>query len=165
MGGIIVIDFIDLQLPQDGQILFDKLRDCMSSDRAKHNILPLSKFGLMQITRQRVRPEMHIDTEETCPTCYGKGKIQPSILFIDKLENKIDYLVNQLKVKEFTLYIHPYVNAYINKGLFSIKWKWKRKYGFGVKVIPIQDFAFMQYQFLDKNKNEIDLKEEIETRS
>jgi ribonuclease G len=165
MGGIIVIDFIDLQLPANRQILFDKMRDCMSSDRAKHNILPLSKFGLMQITRQRVRPEMHIDTEETCPTCYGKGKIQPSILFVDKLENKIDYLVNQLKTKNFTLYVHPYVNAFINKGLISLKWKWKFKYGFGINILPMQDFAFMQYKFIDNKKNEIDLKEEIETRS
>jgi ribonuclease G len=88
--------------------------------------------------------------------------MQPSILFIDKLENKIDYLVNRLRVKRFTLYVHPYVYAFINKGFFSLKYKWKFKYGFGIRIIPMQDYAFLQYKFVDKAKNEIDLREEIE---
>ena len=162
MGGIIVIDFIDLHLSANRQILLDKMLECMQNDRAKHKILPVSKIGLMQLTRQRVRPEMYINTAEECPTCLGKGKMQPSILFVDNLENKIDYLVNQLNVKKFTLYVHPYVYAFINKGLLSLKCRWKFKYSFGIRVVPMQEYAFLQYKFVDNEKNEIDLREETE---
>ena len=104
----------------------------------------------------------HIDIEETCPTCFGKGRTQPSILFTDQLESKIDYLVNKLLIKEFTLQVHPYVDAYISKGLISMKWQWKRKYGKGCKVVAAQKLGFLQYKFSDKKGNEIDLQEEIE---
>ena len=139
MGGIIVVDF-------------------------KHNILPLSKFGLMQITRQRVRPAMDVTTDEDCPVCFGKGKIKPSILFTDTLESKIDYMVNKLKVKKFTLHIHPYVAAYVNQGLMSMKRKWQMKYGFGIKIVPNQNLAFLQYKFFDVNNQEMDMKEEFEIK-
>ena len=145
MGGIIVVDFIDMNLAENRQKLYERMCQNMQKDRAKHNILPLSKFGLMQITRQRVRPAMDVTTDEDCPTCFGKGKIKPSILFTDTLESKIDYLVNKLKMKRFTLHIHPYVAAYVNQGIVSLKRKWQMKYGFGIKVIPNQNLAFLQY--------------------
>lgn len=162
MGGIIVVDFIDMHLGENRHKLYERMRDNLASDRAKHNILPLSKFGLMQITRQRVRPEIDIDVDETCPTCYGKGVAMPSILFTDQLESKIDYLVNTLKIKEFTLHIHPYVYAYISKGFVSLKSKWKMKYGLSNKIIPSQKLGFLQYKFYDGKNEEIDLQEEIE---
>jgi ribonuclease G len=165
MGGIIVVDFIDMHETDNRQKLYDRMRENMVNDRAKHNILPLSKFGLLQMTRQRVRPVIHFDTEETCPTCFGNGKIKPSILFTDQLESKIDYLVNKLKINEFTLHIHPFVDAYISKGFLSLKWQWKRKFGKGCKVIASQQLGFLQYKFYDKKGNEIDLKEEIEKLS
>ena len=164
MGGIIVIDYIDMLDTANKQKLFDRMRELMAKDRAKHNILPLSKFGLMQITRQRVRPAMDVDTSEDCPVCFGKGKMAPSILLPERLESKIDYLVNKLKVKKFSLQVHPFVAAYLNQGPVPIKLKWKFKYGFGIKIIPNQAFAVAQYRFLDRDNNEIDLKEEIETK-
>lgn len=164
MGGIIVIDFIDMSKGDHRNKLLAKMLELMAQDRAKHNILPLSKFGLMQITRQRVRPEMDITTSEECPTCFGKGKIKASILFTDTLEGKIDYLVNKLKVKKFSLHIHPYVAAYVQQGLFSLKYKWKKKFNVGMKIIPDQKLGFLQYLFYDKDGNEIDLKEEIELK-
>ena len=164
MGGIIVIDFIDMNEAENRQKLYERMCTNMQLDRAKHNILPLSKFGLMQITRQRVRPAMDVNTSETCPTCFGKGTIKPSILFTDSLENKIDYLVNKLKVKKFTLHIHPYIDAYINQGLLSLKRRWQVKYGFGIKIIPNQKLAFLEYKFYDSNSEEIDMKEEIEIK-
>ena len=127
-------------------------------------ILPLSKFGLMQITRQRVRPAMDVNTTEICPTCFGKGTIKSSILFTDTLESKIDYLVNKLKVKKFSLHVHPYVAAFINQGLVSLRRKWQMKYGFGIKIIPSQKLAFLQYVFYDTHGEEIDMKEEIEIK-
>ena len=164
MGGIIVVDFIDMNLAENRQKLYERMCQNMQKDRAKHNILPLSKFGLMQITRQRVRPAMDVTTDETCPTCFGKGSIKPSILFTDTLESKIDYLVNKLKIKRFTLYIHPYIAAYVNQGLVSLKRKWQMKYGFGIKIIPDQSLAFLQYKFTDMHGEEIDMKEEIEIK-
>ena len=147
MGGIIVVDFIDMAMPENRQKLYERMVENMSKDRAKHSILPLSKFGLMQITRQRVRPVMDVNVEETCPTCGGTGKIMPSILFTDSLETKIDFLVNKLGIKRFRLYVHPFVAAYINQGIFSIKRRWQMKYGFGVKVLPNQKLAYLQYTF------------------
>jgi ribonuclease G len=164
MGGIIVIDFIDMMKGEHRNKLHAMMQEFMAKDRAKHNILPLSKFGLMQITRQRVRPEMDVATSEVCPTCFGKGKIKSSILFTDTLEHKIDYLSNKLQVKKFFLHIHPYVAAYVEQGMFSLKYKWKKKYGVGMKIIPDQSLGFLQYVFYDKDKNEIDLKEEIEMK-
>lgn len=165
MGGIIVIDFIDMNTSEHRQKLYEHMKEVMATDRARHNILPLSKFGLMQITRQRVRPALDITTSETCPSCFGKGEIQPSLLFTDKLEEKIDYLVNHLKVKKFTMYLHPYVEAYIRKGMFSLFGKWKRKYGRGFKVIADESLAYLQYKVLDESGNEIDLKEESDMSS
>ena len=136
----------------------------MQSDRARHNILPLSKFGLMQITRQRVRPAMDVTVEETCPTCFGKGKIKPSILFTDQLEGKIDRLVNKIGIKKFQLHVHPYVAAYINQGVLSLKRKWQLKYGLGVNIIASQKMAYLQYEFYDSKQQFIDMKEEIETK-
>lgn len=164
MGGIIVVDFIDMNLAEDRQMLYERMCKNMQKDRARHNILPLSKFGLMQITRQRVRPAMDVNVEETCPTCFGKGKIKSSILFTDQLESKIDRLVTKIGIKKFNLHVHPYVAAYINQGLVSLKRKWQMKYGFGLNVIPSQKLAFLQYEFYDKKGNFIDMKEEIETK-
>lgn len=164
MGGIIVIDYIDMQLADNRQKLYDRMRELMQHDRAKHNILPLSKFGLMQITRQRVRPALDIATSETCPTCYGKGEIKPSILFTDRLEDKIAYLVHKLRVTQFSLHVHPFIAAYINKGIFSLKWQWRFRYAFCFKLIPNQSLAFLEYRFYDREGTEIDLKEEIEIK-
>jgi len=160
MGGIIIVDFIDMKLPEDRQMLYERMCKNMQKDRAKHNILPLSKFGLMQITRQRVRPAMSVNVDETCPTCFGKGTIKSSILFTDTLESKIDTLVNKIGIRKFYLHVHPYVAAYINKGVFSLKRQWQIKYGLGVRIIPSQKLAFLQYEFYDADRQFIDMKEE-----
>ena len=164
MGGIIVVDFIDMNLAEDRQMLYERMCKNMQKDRARHNILPLSKFGLMQITRQRVRPAMDVNVDETCPTCNGSGKIKSSILFTDQLERKIDNLINKIGVSKFYLHVHPYVAAYIDKGLISLKLKWQLKYGFGVHIIPSQKLAFLQYEFYNSKGEFIDMKEEIETK-
>ena len=164
MGGIIVVDFIDMNLAEDRQVLYERMCEKMKNDRARHNILPLSKFGLMQITRQRVRPAVDVNVEETCPACFGTGKIKSSILFTDQLEHKIDYLVNKIGIRRFSLHVHPYVAAYINQGMISLKRRWQMKYGLGVRIIPSQKLAMLQYEFYDSNRQFIDMKEEIETK-
>lgn len=160
MGGIIVVDFIDMALAEDRQKLYERMVENMKRDRARHNILPLSKFGLMQITRQRTRPVMEVHVDETCPTCMGKGTIKSSFLFTDVLEQKINQLVNQLHIRSFVLHVHPYVAAYINQGLISMRLRWQMKYGFGVRILPNQRLAFLQYEFYTTDGEEIDMKGE-----
>jgi ribonuclease G len=160
MGGIIVIDFIDMNKAEHRQALYDHMRQIMATDRARHNILPLSKFGLMQITRQRVRPALDIVTSETCPSCFGKGEVQPSLLFTDTLHDKLAYLINELQVKDFILYVHPFVEAYLKKGLISLYRRWRLELGGKFKVVADQSLAYLQYKVLDAKRNEIDLKEE-----
>ncbi len=164
MGGIIVIDFIDMAQGDNRNKLQKKMQELMSTDRARHNILPLTRFGLMQITRQRVRPEMEISTTEICPTCFGKGEVRPSVLFTDTLRMKISYLVNDLKVKKFTLHVHPYVAAFIEKGFWSLKRQWRWRYGRGVKIIPNQNLAFLEYYFFDDQNEELDMKQDFEVK-
>ena len=164
MGGIIVVDFIDMETAEHRQKLYEYMNELMRNDRAKHNILPLSKFGLMQITRQRVRPAIDVHVEETCPTCFGKGTIKSSYLFTDVLESKIDYLTNNLGTKKFKLYVHPYVAAYLNQGILSIYRRWQLKYGLGIKVIPSQQLGFLQYRIIDNRGNEINMTEEMDIK-
>ena len=143
MGGIIVVDFIDMAKGEHRQQLYEHMREIMANDRARHNILPLSKFGLMQITRQRVRPALTINTVERCPSCFGKGEVQPSLLFTDTLFEKLDYIVNTLKVTDFIMYIHPFVDAYIKRGFFTSMYRrWRYKLGRSFKVLPDESLAF-----------------------
>ncbi|MCM1370071.1 MAG: Rne/Rng family ribonuclease [Candidatus Amulumruptor caecigallinarius] len=165
LGGIIVIDFIDMSKAEHRQALYDHMREIMANDRARHNILPLSKFGLMQITRQRVRPALDITTNESCPSCLGKGEVQASILFTDKLEQKIEYLIDHLKIKKFNMYIHPFVEAYVKKGVFSLYGKWKRRFGRGFKVIADESLAYLEYKVIDSSGKEIDVREESDINS
>lgn len=163
MGGIIVVDFIDMTLAEDRQKLYERMTQAMQKDRARHNILPLSKFGLMQITRQRTRPATEVAVEETCPTCGGTGKIKSSLLFADILDRRVRELYDS-GVSKFTLRVHPYVYAYISSGLFSIKLKWKLRYKFGVRVIPDQSLPFLEYKFVDSKGEEISMKEKHEMK-
>lgn len=165
MGGIIVIDFIDMNKAEHRQTLYEHMREVMANDRARHNILPLSKFGLMQITRQRVRPVLDIDTTEECPSCHDKGKVRPSLLFTDVLHEKLDYLVNVLKVKHFILYVHPFVSAYLKKGFPSLYRKWQLEFGFNFRIVPDESLAYLQYKVIDRQRNEIDLHEEKDVDS
>ncbi len=157
MGGIIVVDFIDMHNPENRKLLFDKLKEEMKSDRAKHNILPPSKFGLIQLTRQRLRPEVNVEVLETCPSCGGTGKVQPSILLVDQIENTLKFILQEQNQKNVTLSVHPYLEAYIKqKGLFrSMQWKWYFEHKQWVKVQGIPSQGIMEYKFYNKEMDEI----------
>jgi len=157
MGGIIVIDFIDMIKAEHRQRLFEKMKEAMSADRTKHNILPLSKFGLMQITRQRVRPVLDIQTTETCPVCRGTGKISSSILFLDKVEDHLRSVLEQTRLTSLKIQLHPYPAAYLNQGFLSLRKKWAKKYHCRIKVEPITALSFLEYRFFDNEGNEIHL--------
>lgn len=155
MGGIIIVDFIDMHEAKNRKLLFEKLQQEMSKDRAKHTILPATKFGLIQITRQRVRPETEITVNEKCPVCDGTGKIKPSTLFIDEIEHNINYLFLDQNEKSLTIQVHPFIYAYLTKGLFSIRKKWMWKYKRHIKIIPVKSFHILQVNFQDSNGDDI----------
>jgi len=158
MGGIIVIDFIDMHAQENKTKVFERMKQAMEGDRTKHSILPLSRFGLMQITRQRVRPEMEINTREMCPTCGGTGEISPSIVFVDRIEQSLAELVEKKKIKKVTLRIHPYIAAYVQKGWFkSPVRKWKKDTGCKISVEAVSSYDFLAYRFFDADGKEITL--------
>lgn len=150
MGGIVIVDFIDMDNQDHKNGLFKYMTELMQDDRAKHNVLPLTKFGLMQITRQRIRPVTQIDTTEVCPVCHGTGKIAPSLIIDEELERKIAYHTEN-GVKSFTLKTGPILGSYISRGFNSFLRKWKRKYKCKIKHEEVQDFSVLQYEFYNEN--------------
>ena len=152
IGGIIIVDFIDMDSKDHQQNLYDYMRKLMSHDRARHNILPLSKFGLMQITRQRVRPAVEMDVTEVCPTCHGKGRIQSSINFAEQLEQEIDLMYRQYG-KGMRLHVHPYIFAYATKGLLSLKRRWWWRYG--ISLQENQGLGMLEYHFYNAKNMEL----------
>ena len=144
MGGIVIIDFIDMDDINHRQQLFKYMQDLMAGDRAKHTVLPLTKFGLMQITRQRVRPATEINTAEVCPTCHGTGKVGPTILFDETVERQLAYYVKERGINSFVLKVSPIFEAYLTKGLSSIRRKWCRKYSCKIKIEGLTDYSLLQ---------------------
>jgi len=155
MGGIIVVDFIDMHSAKNKQLVFDKMKEAMKLDRTKHNILPLSKFGLMQITRQRVRPEMTIETIEECPVCHGTGEITASIVFVDEIFNNLKYLSQSSNLNYIEIKVHPYIAAYLTKGFMSKRFNWSLKLKMRIKIISVSSFSFLEYKFYNKKENKI----------
>lgn len=165
LGGIIVIDFIDMAEAANRQKLYEHMIQCMTNDRAKHTVLPLTKFGLMQITRQRVRQAMIVETQETCPTCLGTGKVQPTLFFTDKLEQMIKQLTQEEGIRTLTLHVHPYVAAYIRNrqgkgflglmGTKSLLSTWRTSYGKGIDVLSDQSIGMIDYELTDAEGNDL----------
>ncbi|MEX0275790.1 MAG: ribonuclease E/G, partial [Flavobacteriaceae bacterium] len=150
MGGIIVIDFIDMVKGPHRRKLFEHLRDEMKDDRAKHKILPPSKFGLIQITRQRVRPEVNIKTTEEIPTVNGK-EVEAPIVLVDKLNHDLDKLIKGPAANNgIILNAHPFIAAYLTKGFPSIRDKWFIKYKKRIKVQPRDAYRYLEYRFKNK---------------
>lgn len=157
MGGIVVVDFIDMRKAENKKMVFQKVKDEMKEDRSKFTVLPLTKFGLMQITRQRVRPEVNIATAEVCPSCNGTGQITASIQVSDMIEQTIETLLVNQNEKEITLVVHPYLFSYFTKGAFSVRFKWYMKYHKWVKIVEDSSLAVTEYSFLNSNLEPIEI--------
>ncbi len=158
MGGIIVIDFIDMRSQDNKKLIYKTMKDVMAeNDRSKHTVLPLSKFGLMQITRERVRPQMNIVTKEVCPACNGTGSITASILVTDQIDNHLQHLLVKQNEANLVLAVHPFLYAYYTKGIFSHRVKWFLKYKRWVQLIKDTSLGITEYHFLNKDGEEIDL--------
>ncbi len=158
MGGIICIDFIDMQNKDNQRKLSDVLRDAMKEDKAKHNVLPPSRFGVVEITRERVKPVTKVVTTEKCPSCDGKGTIQSSLLFTEEIENNVRFLSEEGTHKQLRLAVHPMVEAYLNRGFFSnITKTWSKKYKIKLRVEPSTSAALLEYHIFDKEGEEVNL--------
>ncbi len=157
MGGIIVIDFIDMSDREHRQKLHEYMTAEMKSDLAKHSILPITKFGLMQITRQRVRPEMKVEILEKCPICNGTGEVKASVLIIDEIENNIKFMLQEQNEGGLQLHVHPFIYSFFTKGIFNYRWKWFKQYKKWVKLKPVNAYHFLEYHFFNKSGDEIKL--------
>ncbi len=155
LGGIVMIDFIDLHKAQNKQALFDEMVRLMATDKAKHTVLPLTKFGLMQITRQRVRPVAVENVSDVCPTCNGSGKIEPTILLDKKIENQISFLTEDRGQKFIRLVVSPYVAAYLKKGLWSLRRRWQWKYKVRLQIVEDQSVGIVEVHYHDKKDNDL----------
>ncbi|NDC31207.1 MAG: Rne/Rng family ribonuclease, partial [Bacteroidetes bacterium] len=154
IGGIIVVDFIDMKLPENKRKVQDAMEALMQPDRARHAVLPISKFGIMQITRQRMRPEVAINTAEICPSCHGSGKVSSTILLVDEIENRLNYLLTH-QHKNLTIFVNPILHSHLTKGLFSIRFKWSRKYKTKIIAKPNANYQLTEFRFFDTNEEEI----------
>ncbi len=155
MGGLIVIDFIDMRKAENRKTLLNKFREYMDADRAKHQVLPVSRFGLVEITRQRVRPEMTIKTAEVCPTCKGTGEVQAAITIVDEIENNLKAVFEDKKEVTISLAAHPFVAAYLQKNMYGYQRKWFKLFKKWITVEPKTALTFLDYEFLDKDGKEI----------
>ncbi len=150
MGGIIVIDFIDLHVSANRAKVYEAMKIAMQSDRAKHNILPLTKFGLMQITRQRVRPETKITITESCPTCRGTGQVSPTLLLDEQIESRVAFLVREKGIKHLTIQAHPYVASYLTRGVVSLRRKWGWRYKASISVVRNDSLGMIEYKMYNQ---------------
>jgi len=157
MGGIIVVDFIDMHDKAHQKLLHEKMREYLKTDRAKHNVLAPSKFGVVEITRQRVRPETNIETTETCPVCRGNGKVESTLLIPDEIENNVRHIVEEGKANKIEIHTNPFIAAYFKKGLIPIEWKWRWKYKKPIKFVADASFHFLQYRYFNELEQEIEL--------
>ncbi len=156
MGGIIVVDFIDMDSNENKIKLFRHMTDLMQSDRAKHNILPITKFGLMQITRQRVRPATEINTSENCPSCNGTGKISSSLLIDETIERQLAYYVKEKGIKSIIITVNPILASYLTKGFTSIKFKWTIKYKCSIKIQTATDNALLEVKWFNSKGEKLE---------
>ena len=157
IGGLITIDFIDMRNNEHKKELFKVMRDAMRKDRAQHTILPLSKFGLMQITRQRVRPEVKINTAEQCPACNGTGKVTPSVLVTDLIERDLKFILESGTKGKLILKAHPFVAAFLKKGLPNTQMKWYGTYYKWIAIKADNSYQVSEYKFFNDTDDEIRL--------
>lgn len=160
MGGIVIVDFIDMESADHRSALFKYMTDLMAGDRAKHNVLPLTKFGLMQITRQRIRPVTQIDTTEVCPVCHGTGRITSSLVIDEQIERRLSYYAADKNIKDLELKVSPILGAYLTrkKGFMGSSFitKWMKKYSCKIKLTEVSSFSVLQNEFYDSAGNKLD---------
>lgn len=157
MGGIVIVDFVDMAKAEHRRVLFEVMTAEMKKDKARHTILPLSKFGLMQITRQRVRPAIEVDVQEKCPFCDGTGTIKSSLVVVDEIESNLRYLEMSQNERKIEIITHPYIQAYLTKGFRSLRRQWQHKYKMRITIKPSESYNLLEYKFFDGKGEEVQM--------
>ncbi|HNY55197.1 MAG TPA: Rne/Rng family ribonuclease [Chitinophagales bacterium] len=154
IGGIIVIDFIDMKSAEYKHKLYEAMLEAMKPDKAKHVILPVSKFGLMEITRQRMKEQVVVDTREPLLHANSKYKVDQPLQIIDNIEMELNHLKTH-KEKNFLLYVHPFIYAFMKKDTFSFRMKWYAKAGKIVRLIQDSSLHLGEYKLLTKGGEKV----------
>ncbi|MCO5233074.1 MAG: Rne/Rng family ribonuclease [Chitinophagales bacterium] len=155
IGGIIVVDFIDMKSSDYRNKVLQAMEEAMRSDRARHSLLPISRFGLMEITRQRVRSEISLETEAT-PKSLANLSDDPNA-FIALIEKEIALLKSHdASGNQYNLSVHPYVAAYLRKGWIPKKWQWYLKEKSWIDIIEDSSLALNEFYIINKQRNTVD---------
>lgn len=147
IGGLVVIDFIDLDDEKNKKKIFDEMKKELRKDRAKVTVLPMTEFGLVQITRQRIRQSVHLSFSEACPTCGGTGLVQSKATTINQIERWIKRFKSESREFRLELRLNPTIAEYLSQGTISRMTKIQFKFFVKVKMISdpalsLDDFKF-----------------------
>ena len=160
MGGIIIVDCISMKNPEYKRKIYQTIKEHLKESRTKVNILPLTRLGLMQITRERVRPAIQdlYGNGKKCKTCNGTGMARSSEEVAYEIEHQLDVLLKKKEViKNLHLLVHPYLYCYFSHGLIPKKWRWQWRYMKRIRLKADENLEVPSFRFLyrDKNNNPI----------
>ncbi|RKY79868.1 ribonuclease E/G [candidate division KSB1 bacterium] len=150
IGGIVVIDFIDMQNERNKMKLYTEFKKALRKDRATSTVLPLSEFGLMQLTRERIRPGLLFALTESCPTCDGIGHIASSATVATKIELAIRRLRVHYGKRRFKLIVHPKLASYLTEGIRSRIRRMMWRYLVTIDIQTDNMLMFNQFRILSK---------------
>ncbi len=145
IGGIIVVDFIDLRDEKNRKKIYDELKKEFRKDQAKTNIIGMSDFGLVQITRQRIRPSVVNSVSKVCPMCGGSGNVVSQDTIVTDIESWINTFKHNTSYRAIDLYVNPYLKSFLTKGMFSKRWKWMSKYHVKVSIIGDETISLNEF--------------------
>lgn len=160
IGGIIVVDFIDLREEKNRKKIFDELKKEFKKDRAKTNVIGMSDFGLIQITRQRIRPSVLNSVSKVCPSCGGLGTIVTQDTIITDLEGWISKFRTSTEYRVVDLYVNPYLKSHLQKGFFNLQWKWMMQYKLRISVISDDSISLNEFK-ATLTGSEVDITEAV----
>ena len=160
IGGIIVVDFIDLRDDKNRKKIYDELKKEFKKDQAKTNILGMSDFGLVQITRQRIRPSVVNSVSKVCPMCGGSGSVVSQDTIITDIESWISKLKYSTQYRAVDIYVNPYLKSFLTKGIFSPRWKWQLRYGMRISFIAEENTSLNEFKATLKG-SELDITDAV----
>jgi len=146
IGGIIVVDFIDLRDDKNRKKIYDELKKEFKKDRAKTNVIGMSDFGLVQITRQRIRPSVVNSVSKVCPTCGGSGSVVSQDTIVTDIESWISKFKYSTEYRAVDIYINPYLRSYLTRGVFSLRFKWMMKYKLKISFVPDETISLNEFK-------------------
>lgn len=146
IGGIIVVDFIDQRDDKNRKKIYDELKKEFKKDPAKTNVIGMSDFGLVQITRQRIRPSVVNSVSKVCPTCGGSGSVVTQNTIIADLDAWLSKFKHTTDYRAVDIYINPYLKSHLEKGFMSIKRKWMLQYFVKITFVADETVSLNEYK-------------------